>query len=130
MDVMFLVIGGAVLLIAIYSFKPSGLMRATSKAITSGDISFLVKRIEGESGANQATCFNKAVKAMWNSYERPLAVSLIRAIGPLVSTAHIAQYWMKQALDIEPELAKESFDDDFLHAYYHPEVAAKCGKAG
>ena len=130
MDVTFLVIGGFILLIAVYTFKPSGLMRATSKAISSGDIAPLVKRIEGESDANRATCFNKVVKAMWNSYERPLAAAFIRAIGPLVAGAHITQYWLKQVIEIEPELAKETFDDEFLHSYYRPEVAAQCGKAG
>ena len=130
MEATLIVVGAVVALILFYSLKPNALMKQTDKAMDSGDIEPLVQTIEKQRSENQATCFNKAVKTMWNSYERPLAISFIRKMAPKLADSHIAQYWIRQVLEVEPDLAKETFDDDFLRQVYNPEVAATCGKAG
>jgi hypothetical protein len=45
-------------------------------------------------------------------------------------SANIAQYWIRQVLTVEPQMAKEKFSKDFLRNHYQPEVAVKCGQIG
>ncbi|PJB37426.1 MAG: hypothetical protein CO108_21210, partial [Deltaproteobacteria bacterium CG_4_9_14_3_um_filter_63_12] len=94
------------------------------------DLAPLVQHLSKFRGDTCPTAFNQAVKQMWDQYERPLAVDLIKRCANFVSTSSIGQYWIRQVLEVEPELADEAFDSDFLATYYNPEVAKQCGKVG
>lgn len=42
----------------------------------------------------------------------------------------ILQYWMKQVMEIEPEIAQARFTPGFMAAAWRPEIAAQCGRCG
>ena len=67
-----------------------------------------------------------------NPFERSqcFALSLIQFLARDYGTTPIAQYWIQQALQVEPAMAKRSFTQEFLDTYFQPEVAAKCGQVG
>lgn len=122
--------GGVLLAVLFFVLKPSSLGGHTNKAIATKDLDPLVQHLAKIQGDTCPTAFNQAVKQMWDSYERPLAVDLIKSCANFVSSSSIGQYWIRQVLEVEPELAEESFDSDFLATYYNPEVAMQCGKVG
>ncbi len=74
--------------------------------------------------------FHRAINRLWTSHERELATGLIRHLTVTHPEAKITQYWLQQTLTIEPALARENFDDDFLQRYFNPQVASQCGPGG
>ena len=110
--------------------RASGVARQAQQTLRTGDVEPLTEHISTLPADVQPDAWNQAVQLVWNSYERPVALRVTRAMACAVAGASIAQYWLRQALEIEPELAREVFDDDFLTTYYQPEVARACGKFG
>ena len=74
--------------------------------------------------------FHRAINRLWTSHERELATTLVRHLTVTHPEAKITQYWLNQTLTIEPALARENFDEDFLKRYFNPQVASQCGPAG
>lgn len=109
--------------------RPS-VSRETARAMSTKELGRVVELIDGRPHETQATAYNTAVRSMWDAYERELATRLIREMAHHIPKASIAQYWIKQALEVEPEIAQETLDEDFLREFYSPEVAARCGKFG
>ena len=121
---------GAVGFLLWMRFRPS-LSREIRRACASRELSGLIDFVNGKPNeAARATAFNMATRTLWDQYERKLAAGLIRGLGAGLSSTNIAQYWMKQTLEVEPEIAGETFDEEFLREYYNPEHAARCGKFG
>jgi len=104
--------------------------RAVARAVAQEDVQPLVDAILAMSPGAQPDAFNHAIRRMWDDYQRPLAVQVVRALAQHHSQASIAQYWLRQVQGVEPELARDLFDREFLEAHYRPEVAATCGEAG
>lgn len=125
-----LAIGVAIVIILFIYFRPDAVSKATAQARSSRDLSPLIALLESVPENRRATCYDQAVKQLWSAYERPLAAQLVRAMAPKTSADKISQYWIRQVLEVEPELARETFDDSFLSSFYVPEVAAQCGKVG
>jgi len=96
----------------------------------SKDITGVVSFLATHEGETRETLFNTATRTLWDGYERELATDLIKEVGSTIHTANIAQYWMKQALEVEPDIAQERFDPDWLGMFYNAEHAARCGKFG
>jgi len=109
--------------------KPSVLKMARS-AVKSDDPGELVTALSEMPEAARPTAFNQAVRDLWETYHRELAARLIRDGAGWLSGATIVQYWIRQVLEVEPDVANDTFDADFLTAFYNPEVAARCGKFG
>lgn len=78
----------------------------------------------------QAEAFNHLIRALWNMYERELAILFIRELAKMHCGTKISQYWINQAMSVEPDMAKLQMDKDFLDTYFKPEVAAQCGSVG
>ncbi len=78
----------------------------------------------------QPTVFNRAIKRLWDDYQRPRAVAFIRTLAERHEEAPIAQYWLNQLQTVEPELAKESLEQGFMERHFNANIAAKCGNAG
>lgn len=120
-------VAGAVIL---QRLRPS-LGREVNQAIKSQDLTSLLSFVRAKEDFDaQATAFNTATRSMWDRYERALAGRFIREMGPGIAKANIAQYWLKQVQEVEPEIARETLDDEFLREFYNPEHAARCGKFG
>jgi len=116
----------AVLLIAV--LWPSRRARLIARARKTRDIAPLVALLDATTASQRATAYNTVVKQVWDAYDRPLAAELVRAMARVERDAFITQYWIRQILEVEPELAEQSFDEDFLHSYYQPAIAAQCDK--
>ena len=54
----------------------------------------------------------------------------IRELAARYGDARIAQYWLRQALTVEPAISREIFSRAFVTEHYQPEVAAQCGPVG
>jgi hypothetical protein len=131
MSTYFLVAVIALAVIAIlWRVLAPSLDRAVARAVKEEDIQPLVDTILQMSPKAQPDAFNHAIRRLWDDYQRPLAAQVVRALGVHHSAASIAQYWLQQVQSVEPELARDVFDREFLEAHYRPEVAATCGEFG
>jgi hypothetical protein len=111
------------------SIKPS-FDKIVDQAAKKGDITPILDAIARKSDDARPTAFNHAIRRLWDRYERPLAVRLVKELAERHGSSTIAQYWLRQVITVEPRMAKESFSQEFLTAHYQPEVAAKCGNVG
>jgi hypothetical protein len=90
----------------------------------------IVEQVSKLRPAAQPTAYNHAIRRLWDSYERELAIDLIKVLAEKHHQALIAQYWLKQVLQVEPEMARRSLSREFLQNHFQPEVAAQCGPVG
>ena len=74
--------------------------------------------------------YQRAIASFWGEYRRAHAIRLIRAFSEVNSVEKIAQYWIKQAFEVEPILARKEMGQDFLKTHYNPTVASQCGLTG
>ncbi len=100
------------------------------RAIKAGDIDSLVSLLLERPEPGRPTAFNRAIKRLWDGYQREEAVPLIRALAEHHGEASIAQYWLDQLRTVEPELAATELEPGFLDKHFKAEIAAKCGAAG
>ena len=89
----------------------------------------LVAYIQAQPAPLQADLWDQALGQLWQRYERELVARALVQVAPR-SEAKIIQYWMKQVLEIEPEIAQAHFTQDFMDAAFKPEIAAQCGRCG
>lgn len=104
--------------------------RLAERAITTGDLEPLVDHVAQEPESTRPTVFDQATRTLWDRFERPLAARFVRQSAEFVATATITQYWIRQMLEVEPDIANDTFDSGFLGQMYDPELAARCGKKG
>jgi len=90
----------------------------------------LIDRILERSSASRPSTFNHAIRRLWDSYQRPMAAQLVRVLAEHHADAPIAQYWLAQVQGVEPALARQVFDEEFLQSHFQPQVAHSCGSAG
>ena len=112
-----------------FARRPS-FSRSTKEAVATDDPRPLVTALSEISEAARPTAFDQMVRGLWEGYRRSLATRTVRDAAGWLNGATIIQYWIRQILEVEPELAAEHFDEDFLRVFYRPEVAAGCGKFG
>lgn len=87
---------------------------------------------EGEKleGRKQSFFYQRAIELLWNGYHRELAAHVIRAFAAAQPGEKLCQYWMKQLLELENEIAMETLGETFIQDHYMPEIAQTCGVAG
>lgn len=105
------------------------LASAIEEARETGEVAGIVAAIEDQPEKKHPNLWDQAIGALWESYHRPAAMALMVA-GARRSDAPIVQYWLKKAMEVEPEMAEEEFSDEFLESYFQPSVAAQCGRVG
>jgi hypothetical protein len=104
-----------------------GLLR---RAKTPEDLDPVIAQAAGMAVAARSLFYQRAIGELWAEFRRDLAIHLIRAFGASHADEKIAQYWMKQAIEVEPALARKAMDQDFIDAHYRPSVAKQCGLTG
>ena len=104
--------------------------RAVEEALARRDVTPVLEAVERMRPGGRTAALNHAIRKLWNRYERRLALDLVVVLAERHTDSLIAQYWIKQAMTVEPELARERLDDEFLRAHYRPELAAQCGPVG
>ena len=125
---------GAVVVVVLFlvlrgRFSPSVGSLASQEAKT-GDLGSLLAALANKRPSAQPTAFNEAIRLLWNLDERRSALELVKELTVRQPDAKITQYWLGQALTIEPEIAGRVFTRAFVAEHYRPEVAAQCGPAG
>jgi hypothetical protein len=90
----------------------------------------VVDAIERIRPAARTSHYNHAIRQLWDDYDRSLAIELVRELASRYPESLVAQYWLRQALQVEPELANRLLSREFLESHYAPEVAARCGPVG
>ena len=110
-------------------FAPS-LEPEIDKVLKGGEPGPLLKAIGERRPGARPDAYNRAIRRLWDEYQRPATIPLIRALAEGHGDSRIAQYWLQQVSTVEPELAAASFDEAFMAEHYKPEVAATCGKVG
>lgn len=107
----------------------SDLDKALKITRANGSIAAIVDAVLKEAKPRQATLWDQAIGTLWREYRRDEAFQLMIAAAER-SDAPIVQYWLKNAMDVEPELATRYFTEEFLTHYFQPRVAASCGRCG
>lgn len=101
-----------------------------AKAQEEQDISPIVDAVEGLREAARPAAYNHAIRKIWDAYNRELAIELVIELAKKHNDSLIAQYWLKQVIQVEPELTRSNFSREFLADYFQPEVADQCGPVG
>lgn len=109
--------------------RPSRLEAGLDRARKTGEVAGVVAAIEELPEGRHPNLWDQTIGSLWQEYHRPAALSLMMAAA-VRSEAPIIQYWLKQALEVEPALAEEVFGQEFVDQYFQPQVAASCGRAG
>ena len=94
------------------------------------DLDPVIAQAAGMSPSARSLFYQRAIASFWGEYKRAHAIRLIRAFSEVNSVEKIAQYWIKQALEVEPLLARKEMGADFLKVHYNPTVAKQCGLTG
>jgi hypothetical protein len=123
-------VGAGVLALLVLSILRPNLDRLVARAVASGELGELQRSIEKRREGAQPAAYNYAIRRLWDAYHRELAARLARELARNFGTVPISQYWLQQVLQVEPAIASQQFDKEFLATYFVPEVAARCGKAG
>ena len=115
------------LAVAFVVFGNKKLDKALEKARTTGEVAGVVTVIEAAPEKKHANLWDQSISALWQEYHRETAIALMVAAARR-SDAPVIQFWLKKAMEVEPELASEQLDEGFLEEYFRPAVAAKCGR--
>jgi len=132
MDVLYWVaplLVGLVAFVSIGAVRPGGLRRGMRLARRTGDITAVVAAIEKMSPETRETHWDHAINALWQVYDREAAAALVVEAAKRCD-AGIIHYWVQQVLQVEPEIAQETFTLEFLEAHFDPAAAASCGRCG
>jgi hypothetical protein len=128
--IAWVIIGAVLTAFFIWRMLIPNLDKIVDQAVKLKDLGLIDQAIKKRSKNSRPTLYNHAVRRMWDSYQRPMAIDLVKSLAENFPDSNITQYWIKQILSVEPGMAKESFSKEFLSHYYKPEVAAQCGQVG
>lgn len=127
-----LLLGGLAVFLLIYvayrAMSP-GVVREVARAQRSGDVERARELLAALEPAAQLDAYNRAIRQLWDAYDRELAVPLIVDLADRHTEQRIAQYWIDQLRRVEPELL-EGPVREALAQLYRPEIAARCGAFG
>jgi len=129
-SVTLLIVLGVVAAFVLWRLSSPPLRAALEQARRERSIAPLVEAVESVRPAARTSHYNHAIRKLWEDYDRALAIELVRELASRHGSSLIAQYWLRQALQVEPDLASRLLPQEFLERHYEPEVAARCGPVG
>lgn len=110
--------------------KPLTLQKAIAVAMKTGNIDPIGESVSAMAAGQQVNAINSAITRLWEGWERETAIRMVREVTEHIPDELIVQFWLRKAMEVEPDLAAQYFSDTFLLAYYKPEVARRCGSGG
>ncbi len=129
-NVVWIALGVGVVAFLVYRFFVPSVDKLAEEAAKTKDLGPLKEAISKKFEASQPAAYNHAIRRLWDSFRRDLAVELIRDMAQNFAQQPITQYWLKQALQVEPKMTKRKLGKKFLDTYYLPDLANQCGPAG
>lgn len=130
MHIPLLILAGIALLVIVARMMAPSVDRAVDRALETKQLDGLEEALRLVRPSRQPDAYNRAIRRLWDAYERELAAALVRKLAEHHPEQRITQYWLDQVQQVEPELARRMFEDAFLSKYFRPEVAARCGSFG
>ncbi len=129
MDAKIMIIGACILvaIIIIMMLRGNGLPKAIQQAKQIKDIKPIVDEIDRTQNADYKSLFNSAIKTLWDSYERELAVDLAKVFLERHDDAPIAQHWLQTIMSVEGQLCGAKLGEDFIKEHFKEDLANKCG---
>jgi len=106
------------------------LEKAIQRTLSAQNLEPLIAHLSRGNEPALPNMYHRAINRLWTSHERELATGLVKVLTVTHPTAKISQYWINQALTVEPAIARDNFSDDFLGRYFNPQVASQCGPGG
>ncbi|MBW2699857.1 MAG: hypothetical protein JRF33_03470 [Deltaproteobacteria bacterium] len=129
-NVVWIALGVGVLAFLVYRFFVPSVDKLAGEAAKTKDLGPLKEAISKKFEATQPAAYNHAIRRLWDGFQRDLALELIRDLAQNYAQVPIAQYWLKQALQVEPKMTKRKLGKKFIDTYYLPKLANQCGPAG
>lgn len=121
--------GAGVALVVGPMLRPNPKKRALELARHTGDLGPLIAHVEQGATLSKVDAWDQLFLELWQRYDRELAAKLMIEVVQR-HDAKIFHHWIKQVLEIEPELAQTVFTQEFLATHFRPELAMQCGKCG
>lgn len=106
------------------------LIALADRAARSGDASAVLAALRTAPTADRVTDYHRVIRRLWSGYHREVAVAVAMDFAQQARTAPVAQFWLREFLQNEPEIAEKHLSAAFLAEFYNPTVAAKCGSHG
>jgi hypothetical protein len=129
-DLIWVGLLAAVALWLLWSWLSPSMTRLVVRASKTGDLDPVLAALTKKRPAAQPTAFNHAIRLLWDMDDRRLALELVKELAARHGDAKISQYWLQQALTVEPAISGTVFSRAFVAEHYQPEVAAQCGPVG
>lgn len=124
---VFVAIGSMV--VAFRFLGTQGINGALKEVRKTGEVSAVVAAVEAAPEKKHPNMWDQAIGTLWQEYRREEAMELMMEAAER-SDAPVIQFWLKNAMEVEPELAEEVFSEEFLTEKFRPNVAAQCGRVG
>ena len=121
---------GAVIIFLVTRVLMPSLDKVVGQAAKQNDTGPILEAIAKINAGARPSAYNRAIRRLWDGYQRPLAAELVVELAKNHGDSNIAQYWIKQVMTVEPQTAKDKFSQEFIREHYQPEVAAQCGQVG
>ena len=120
--------GVAVLVVVVAAYARRGLSYPLSRAMA-GEVGPYVSYVMKAPEKKRANLWDQGISRLWRGYRRETAMELMK-VAAVKSPAPVVHFWIRQALEIEPEMAAEVLGEEFLREHFRPDVAARCGRVG
>jgi len=92
---------------------PDALKAAVAAARESGEVAPIVEAIKARGLADKPNVWHQTLDTLWNDYERELAARLVVEAGVFHSN-DMLQSWIQRVIEVEPEIAMETFTRAFV----------------
>jgi hypothetical protein len=127
---VWIVLAVIALLVVSWKLYDPSITRELEHVKRGGAVEGLQAALSRLSDRAQPSGFNRAIRVLWDAYQREKAIPLIKELARRHPESRISQYWIEQVRSVEPQLASVFFDQKFLETCYQPELAASCGPVG
>jgi hypothetical protein len=121
---------GALILWMLWSRRGPSPVALARQAAESQDLAPILEAAAALSPTARSALFHDTISFLWRNWQRPLAARLVREYVSQCPDEKLCQYWLKQVLEVEPQAARDTFDQPFLTRFFRPEVAKSCGQGG
>lgn len=124
------VVAAVFVLLLLWSWLSPDAVSLADRAVRTGDLGPLFANLHRVRAGARATEYHRAIKRLWYRDQREQAALVVKDLLSQDRGATIGQYWLKQLMENEPQIARKHLDAAFLDAFYDPTVAQQCGSHG